>query len=59
MAVNVYGDPRASNGRTGDFDRIQLKFIDGPKTDQSFVFSADQKVHIGRMPSCDIRFDDT
>lgn len=58
MAVNVYGDPGASRG-AGDFDRIQLKFIDGPKTDQSFVFSADQKVHIGRMPSCDIRFDDT
>lgn len=41
------------------YDRIQLKFIDGPKTDQSFVFSAEQKVLIGRMPSCDIRFEDT
>jgi pSer/pThr/pTyr-binding forkhead associated (FHA) protein len=57
MAVNVYGE---SAGRgSGGSDRISLKFIDGPKTDQTFEFTADQKIEIGRMPQCDIRFDDT
>ena len=61
MAVNFAGDqygPDAS--RSGaNYKPIQLKFIDGPKTDQTFVYTADQRVLIGRMPSCEIRFDDT
>lgn len=40
--------------------KIQLKFLDGPKTDQVFSFP-DSKgtVKIGRMSDCEIRFDDT
>jgi len=35
-----------------------LKFIDGPKLDQVFTFSPNEKVLIGRMPTCSIKFDD-
>ena len=36
-----------------------MKFLDGPKTDQSFTFSqASGIIRIGRMSSCDIKFDD-
>ena len=63
MAVNFFGDqigPPANASHLGaNYDKIQLKFIDGPKTDQSFVYSSEHKILIGRMPSCDIRFDDT
>ena len=39
-------------------DSIQLKFIDGPKLDQVFTFKSHEKITIGRMPSCSIKFDD-
>jgi len=39
-------------------ERIQLKFIDGPKLDQVFTFQSHEKISIGRMPSCSIKFDD-
>lgn len=39
---------------------LQLKFLDGPKTDQTFSFSkSEQSIKIGRMNDCDIKFDDT
>lgn len=43
---------------TSSSDRIQLKFIDGPKLDQVFTFKSNEKILIGRMPSCNIKFDD-
>jgi hypothetical protein len=39
--------------------KIQLKFLDGPKTDQTFTFSENSGIiRIGRMTNCDIKFDD-
>jgi hypothetical protein len=39
--------------------KIQLKFLDGPKTDQIFTFSENSGIiRIGRMTNCDIKFDD-
>ena len=35
---------------TGNDSRIQLKFIDGPKLDQSYTFKSDEKITIGRLP---------
>ena len=35
-----------------------MKFIDGPKLDQVFTFKSDEKILIGRMPTCNIKFDD-
>ncbi len=40
-------------------EKIQLKFLDGPKTDQTFTFhSGDGTIKVGRMSDCEIRFDD-
>jgi len=39
--------------------KIQLKFLDGPKTDQTYTFSENSgMIRIGRMTNCDIKFDD-
>lgn len=39
--------------------KIQFKFLDGPKTDQTFTFSENSGIiRIGRMTNCDIKFDD-
>jgi hypothetical protein len=54
MSVAFFQD-RGNQG----FDRIQLKFIDGPKTDESYEFSSEETILIGRMPTCQIRFDDS
>ena len=47
-----------AKGNNGANDRIQLKFIDGPILDQVFTFKSDEKILIGRMPSCNIKFED-
>eukprot|EP00347_Sterkiella_histriomuscorum_P020525 403337469 len=40
--------------------KIQCKFLDGPKTDQTFTFSENSGIiRIGRMTNCDIKFDDS
>jgi len=39
--------------------KITLKFLDGPKIDKEFNFTEyQQKIKIGRMSSCQIKFDD-
>ena len=39
--------------------KIQVKFLDGPKTDQTFTFAEGSgPIRIGRMTNCDIKFDD-
>jgi hypothetical protein len=65
LTVNFFqGDSRRRGGsgeiegRGSANDKIQLKFIDGPKLDQVFTFAAHEKVLIGRMPTCSIKFDD-
>lgn len=48
-----------SDFKTDKNQKIQLKFLDGPKTDQTFTFSENSGIiRIGRMTSCDIKFDD-
>lgn len=63
MIVNFYQAQAsegnyASNTADRSYDKIQLKFIDGPKTDKTYEFNTSQKIQIGRMPYCDIQFDD-
>lgn len=54
------GAPNAYGQRSGGNEsRIQLKFIDGPKLDQVYTFKASEKILIGRLPHCNILFDDT
>ena len=39
--------------------KITLKFLDGPKIDNSFTFTEKEKtIMIGRMSQCQIKFDD-
>lgn len=39
--------------------KIHLKFLDGPKTDQTFTFSDTcNMIRIGRMTNCDVKFED-
>jgi len=39
--------------------KITLKFLDGPKIDKEYTFTEFEKViRIGRMSSCQIKFDD-
>ena len=47
-------------GKPGEgTQKMQLKFLDGPKTDQTFTFSESSGIiRIGRMTNCDIKFDD-
>jgi len=66
LTVNFFQGENRRRGANGEIDqrggstndRIQLKFIDGPKLDQVFTFKSDEKILIGRMPSCNIKFDD-
>ena len=40
-----------------DKNELELRFLDGPKIDQSFTFNEDNKtIKIGRMNDCDIKF---
>ena len=49
MVVQIY--------REGKSSKIQLKFLDGPKTEQVFTFSDEEgEIRIGRMKSCKIQF---
>ena len=44
----------------GDVTKLTLRFIEGPKTGQSFEYtSRTEVVKIGRMPDCSIKFEDT
>lgn len=53
MVVQMLG----SSGEVSS--NIAIRFLDGPKIDQTFTFSAeDSPVLIGRMVDCRIRFDD-
>jgi hypothetical protein len=57
MTVSFYQDPSQlkQNPRLQRFNRIQLKFIDGPKTDKAFEFTSEtSRITIGRMPNCTI-----
>ncbi len=55
MVVQFYNEQRGEPPNT----KIQLKFLDGPKTDQTFTFSETSGIiRIGRMTNCDIKFDD-
>ena len=56
MTVSFYND---KVNRDQIMDRIQLKFIDGPKTDTSYEFSSADTITIGRQPTCSIQFDDS
>lgn len=56
MTVSFYND---IVNRDQIMDRIQLKFIDGPKTDATYEFSSADTITIGRQPTCSIRFDDS
>lgn len=39
--------------------KITLKFLDGPKIDNSYTFTEKEKIiMIGRMSQCQIKFDD-
>ena len=50
MVVSIFKDEEP---------RIQLKFLDGPKIDQTFGFKHTYgQIKIGRMSDCDVRFDD-
>ena len=48
----------ANNRSNGTDSKIQLKFIDGPKLDQTYTFKSSEKITIGRLPHCSILFDD-
>lgn len=52
-----FGRNQATRGGGSD-SCITLKFIDGPKLDQSYTFTAKEKVTIGRLPHCNVLFDD-
>jgi len=40
-------------------ENIAVKFLDGPKSDEQFEFSADESpIRIGRMADCRVRFED-
>ena len=62
MVVHFFQDntTQAQPNRGGEgSSKIQLKFLDGPKTDQIFTFSENSGIiRIGRMTNCDIKFDD-
>jgi len=41
-------------------EKIQIKFLEGPKSDQVFTFfDKNEKIKIGRVSDCDIKFDDS
>lgn len=51
MVVNLAGEATKPS--------LTVKFLDGPKADQSFRYSpGDKPVRIGRMADCNIKFDD-
>ena len=55
MVVQFYQDAKGDKPNS----KIQLKFLDGPKTDQTFTFAENSGIiRIGRMTNCDIKFDD-
>lgn len=59
LTVNFWQElSKGTMGDTWSKNRIQLKFIDGPKTDLAFDFGPEEHVLIGRMPTCQIKFDD-
>jgi hypothetical protein len=62
MVVQFFQDNiQQAKAGAADFgnSKIQLKFLDGPKTDQIFTFSETSgTIRIGRMTNCDIKFDD-
>ena len=40
--------------------RLTIKFIEGPKAGQSYVYvNVSEVIRIGRLPDCSIKFDDT
>ena len=44
----------------GDEAKLILKFIEGPKSGQSYVYTnKNEVIKIGRMPDCSIRFEDS
>jgi pSer/pThr/pTyr-binding forkhead associated (FHA) protein len=46
--------------RKGKEEKLTVKFIEGPKAGQSFVFGeGEDQIKIGRMPDCAVKFDDT
>jgi len=56
MVVQIYNDTAKPDLTKS---KIQLRFLDGPKTDQTFTFFEDtSKIKIGRMSDCDVKFDD-
>jgi len=60
MTVNFFSEAaQLKNKHAQRFEKIQLRFIDGPKTDKVFEYATEQKITIGRMPSCTIKFEDS
>lgn len=56
MVVQFFQDQQRGDKSNS---KIQLKFLDGPKTDQIFTFSESSGIiRIGRLNNCDIKFDD-
>lgn len=56
MAVTLNESPTTKSKMQGS--KISLKFLDGPKTDEVYTFTKEDKViKIGRMSDCDIRFE--
>lgn len=55
MAVTV-SDVSAVKTKQGS--KLSLKFLDGPKTDEIYTFTKDDKtIKVGRMSDCEIRFE--
>ena len=53
MVVQIFNDEQTNESK------ISLKFLDGPKTDQSFGYKDTYgTIKIGRMSGSDIKFDD-
>ena len=50
----------ASNGKHTQQNTLSLRFLEGPKLDQTYSFGKElQTVRIGRMQDCDVKFDGT
>ena len=56
MVVSIHF--ASHNDSTASGSRIELRFLDGPMTDEVFKFSEDEGViRIGRMSDCQIKFE--
>ena len=60
MVVQIQKTQGESNGQVTTKSRLSVKFLDGPRIQESFTFMQNIKeIKIGRMSDCDIKINDS